>query len=62
MIKDRFIAGYITSLKDRIDDAKDALALGVHKDLYEVGKLQGSILGLQDALRTLEACIEEQDV
>jgi hypothetical protein len=61
VIKDRFVSGYVGVLTQTIDAMKNALATGLHKDLYEVGKLQGQIIGLQTALRSLESCIEEDD-
>ena len=61
MIFDTFLNAYISNLKLAIEDAKNDHAKAVYKDLYEVGRVQGLISGLQQALRVLEASIEDAD-
>ena len=61
MIKDRFIEDYIKSLLDDKSQLQADIAKANFSSLYEVGRLQGQVTGLEKALRRLEELYEEQD-
>ena len=65
MISDRFTNAYIGKVKVAISNLKDDIAIinaGAPSGQYEVGRLQGRIAGLQEALSILDETYEEQDI
>jgi len=58
---DKFIGSYISSVKSEIQKLKNDLATTRFKDMYQLGDLQGRILGLESSLELLEAVYADQD-
>ena len=61
MINDKFLGLYLKTLHDKIASLKTDLAEANFSNLYEVGKLQGQIVGLEVAIVQLQAAYEELD-
>lgn len=61
MTYDKFIGNYISAIKQSIQSLKDDLAKSRFIDMYQVGDLQGRIIGLEQALELLESAYAEQD-
>ena len=61
MNHDKFIGSYVSSVKSEIQKLKNDLATTRFKDMYQLGDLQGRILGLESSLELLEAVYAEQD-
>jgi hypothetical protein len=61
MNHDRFIGEYVKSLKDEISKLKSDLAAAKFDSLYDVGRIQGMIAGVQLSLDTIDALYAEQD-
>ncbi len=59
MTYDQFISNYIGKLKTDVAQLKEDLSTAALADLYELGKIQGKIAGLNQALYTLEGLAEE---
>lgn len=61
MNRDKFIGSYVSSVKSEIQKLKNDLATTRFKDMYQLGDLQGRVLGLESSLELLEAVYAEQD-
>jgi hypothetical protein len=64
MTFDRFTSVFVGRVKTAISDLKDDIAaanFGMPSGAYDLGKLQGRITGLEEALQTLEQVYNEQD-
>lgn len=61
MNHDKFIGSYVSSVKSEIQKLKNDLATTRFKDMYQLGDLQGRILGLESSLELLEAVYADQD-
>lgn len=61
MNHDKFIGSYVSSVKSEIQKLKNDLATTRFKDMYQLGDLQGRVLGLESSLELLEAVYAEQD-
>lgn len=61
MNHDKFIGFYVSSVKSEIQKLKNDLATTRFKDMYQLGDLQGRILGLESSLELLEAVYADQD-
>lgn len=61
MNHDKFIGSYISSVKSEIQKLKNDLATTRFKDMYQLGDLQGRVLGLESSLELLEAVYADQD-
>lgn len=61
MNHDKFIGSYVSSVKSEIQQLKNDLATTRFKDMYQLGDLQGRILGLESSLELLEAIYADQD-
>lgn len=61
MNHDKFIGSYVSSVKSEIQRLKNDLATTRFKDMYQLGDLQGRVLGLESSLELLEAVYAEQD-
>lgn len=61
MIPDKVIGAYISQLKQQIDQLAIDIAHANFNDLYSVGKLQGRVMGLEQAKQLLDNVLEELD-
>ena len=61
MNHDKFISAYVSSVKSEIQKLKNDLATTRFKDMYQLGDLQGRVLGLESSLELLEAVYADQD-
>jgi len=61
MIQDAVISQCIQKIRNRIQDKMRGLAATRFEQLYEVGRLQGQVDGLQEALDCLSNTLEELD-
>lgn len=61
MNHDKFIGSYVSSVKSEIQKLKNDLATTRFKDMYQLGDLQGRVLGLESSLELLEAVYADQD-
>ena len=62
MNHDRFIGSYIQSLKEEIAKMKSDMASSNFNSLYDVGRVQGMIAGVELSLQVIAALYEEQDI
>ena len=61
MITDKFLGLYLNGLKNKLEQLKTDLADANFESLYEVGKLQGQVAGVEIAIAQLHTAYEEQD-
>lgn len=61
MISDKFLGLYLNGLKNKVEQLKTDLADANFDNLYDVGKLQGQVAGIEIAIALLHAAYEEQD-
>ena len=61
MNHDRFIGSYIQSLKEEVAKMKSALASNNFDSLYDVGRVQGMIAGVELSLQVIDVLYAEQD-
>ena len=61
MNRDKFIGSYVSSVKSEIQKLKNDLATTRFKDMYQLGDLQGRVLGLESSLELLEVVYADQD-
>lgn len=61
MIPDKVIGAYISQLRHQIDQLSNDIAHANFTDLYSVGKLQGRVIGLEQAKQLLDNVLEELD-
>ena len=61
MNHDRFIGSYIQSLKEEIAKMKSDMASSNFNSLYDVGRVQGMVAGMQLSLEIIDALYKEQD-
>lgn len=59
MVKDRFICAYIGKLKAEIQRYEHDFVRATLQSMYDVGKVQGTVCGLELALQHLEQLLEE---
>ena len=62
MNHDRFIGSYIQSLKEEIAKMKSDMASSNFNSLYDVGRVQGMVAGVELSLQVIAALYEEQDI
>ena len=61
MITDRFAASYLSSVLQEIKKLKDELSVASFDSLYDLGRIQGRIAGLELSMQLLETSYEDQD-
>lgn len=61
MIPDKVIGAYISQLKQQVERLSTDIAHANFTDLYSVGKLQGQVIGLEQAKQLLDNVLEELD-
>lgn len=61
MIKDKFIGEYLKRLIDEKHQLQVDMANANFSSLYDVGRVQGQVAGLDKSIQLLESLYEEQD-
>ena len=61
MIKDKFIGEYLKRLIDEKHRIQVDLSNANFNSLYDVGRMQGQVAGLDKSIELLETLYEEQD-
>ena len=61
MNHDRFIGSYVQALKEEVAKMKSDLASSNFNSLYDVGRVQGMVAGMQLSLEIIDALYKEQD-
>lgn len=60
MIQDKVIGGYLTSLNLEIEKLEKDIARAHFTDLYQLGKLQGQVTGLEAAKQLLTNALDQE--
>lgn len=61
MIQDAVLSQCVQNIHSRIKEKMQGLAANRFEQLYEVGRLQGQVDGLKEALDCLSNALEEYD-
>ena len=62
MIKDKFIGEYLKRVMEERHTLQVDISKANFSSLYDVGRVQGQVAGLDKAIQLLEAMYEEQDI
>lgn len=62
MIKDKFIGEYLKRMMEERYTLQVDISKVNFSSLYDVGRVQGQVAGLDKAIQLLEALYEEQDI
>lgn len=62
MIKDKFIGEYLKRMMEERHMLQVDISKANFSSLYDVGRVQGQVTGLDKAIQLLEALYEEQDI
>lgn len=61
MIKDAFLSEYLKRLVEEKQRLQAGMAQVTFESLYDVGRMQGQVAGVDRSIQLLEALYEEQD-